>query len=151
MIRNLNGIKLINCIIENKGFIPLLNERGPILQPRLLEINVAKVLIVKGYDLVGIDKGGNRIQLNKNIIRKIELGEDYKEKQVVKEPIKKQEPKPVVQEQPKVQKVEEPKQEVEKAVPEVPVKVEEVTEEPKQDAEVKPQQNNNNKKNKNKK
>ena len=34
MIRNLNGIRLINCIIENKGFIPLLNERGPIFKFR---------------------------------------------------------------------------------------------------------------------
>jgi hypothetical protein len=151
MIIILNGKKMINCIIDNMGFIPLINERGPILQPRLLEINVAKVLIVKGYKLIGIDKDNNRIPLNKNMIRKIELGEDYIEKQVVKEPVKKQEPKPVVQEQPKVQKVEEPKQEVKKEVPEVPVKVEEVAEEPKQDAEVKPQQNNNNKKNKNKK
>lgn len=147
MIKVLNGKRLINCIIENRGFIPLINERGPVLQPRLLEINVAKVLVVQGYDLVGIENDGKRVPLNIHIIRKIENGQEYTERKVIKEPIKNQEPKQVVHEQPKVQKVEKPKQEV-KSVPDVPEKVEDVVEEPKQGVEVKPQQNNNNKKNK---
>ena len=150
MIKVLNGKRLINCIIENRGFIPLINERGPVLQPRLLEINVAKVLVVQGYDLVGIENDGNKVPLNIHIIRKIENGQEYKKRNDVKEPIKNQEPKQVVQEQPKVQKVEEPKQEV-KSVPDITERVEDVVEEPKQEVEVKPQQNNNNKKNKNKK
>ena len=126
-----NGIYRLRCIIMDRGFIPVLNCRGPILNPRLMDVNEVRLLIKLGVDIrmVGNDNRLDLVTVD-NMVNEFINGPKKQPVVPQVQHVKKEEEKPVVDKSEPV---------VKQPVVEEPVKVQE---------EVKPEQPKNNKQNK---